>query len=272
MNASLLGDKYFLDKDTADVFREGGTFHILVISGLHITFIGGLLLLLVMRLTRRRWIQFGVTAAVLWAYTLAVGADVPVVRAAIMFTVVSFSYVIYRQGSLLNALGVCGLVLLVWRPSDLFNPSFHLTFVSVVAILAAVSSAARKSCVQLAPGLRLLSSLSRRMCRNGSNGFAKPCIGVKRRGGLRRNGRFGACPVQVAVYGKPYYRLRSDSRTLCIRSGACFPDRPTVHAAAAGRIFSPRVRSVGAAQSVGRFVYRARKFFGGDGASGELCQ
>ncbi len=136
MIASLLGDKYFLDKDTADLFRDGGTFHILVISGLHITFIGGLLFLFLRRVTRNRWFQFIVTTFILWAYTLAVGADVPVVRAAIMFTVVSFSYVIYRQGSLLNSLGVCGLILLVWRPSDLFNPSFQLTFVSVAAIVA----------------------------------------------------------------------------------------------------------------------------------------
>ncbi len=138
MIASLLGDKYFLDKDTADLFRDGGTFHILVISGLHITFIGGLLLLFLRQLTRNRWTQFIVTMLILWAYTLAVGADVPVVRAAIMFTVVSFSYVIYRQGGLLNSLGVCAFILLVWRPSDLFNPSFQLTFVSVAAIIASV--------------------------------------------------------------------------------------------------------------------------------------
>ena len=135
MIASLLGDKYFLDKGTADLFREGGTFHILVISGLHITFIGGLLLLLIRQITRNRWTQFVVTVVVMWAYTIAVGADVPVVRAAIMFTIVLYSYVIYRQGSLLNSLGVCGLILLVWRPSDLFNPSLQLTFVSVAAIV-----------------------------------------------------------------------------------------------------------------------------------------
>ncbi len=136
MIASLLGDKYFLDKDTADLFREGGTFHILVISGLHITFIGGLLLLFLRQMTRNRWLQFGVTTAVLWAYTLAVGADVPVVRASIMFTIILFSYAIYRRGTLPNSLGVCSLILLVWRPSDLFNPSFQLTFVSVGAIVA----------------------------------------------------------------------------------------------------------------------------------------
>jgi competence protein ComEC len=135
--ASLLGDKYFLDKPTADIFREGGTFHVLVISGLHITFIGALALLLVRLFTRKRLWQFLIADAFLWAYTFAVGADVPVVRATVMFTVLSFSYVIYRKGTLLNSFGLCALLLLVWRPSDLFTASFQLTFASVGAIVLA---------------------------------------------------------------------------------------------------------------------------------------
>ncbi len=136
MIASLLGNKHFLDKDTAELFREGGTFHILVISGLHITLIGGILLLIVRRLTRNRWLQFIVTGGVLWAYTLAVGADVPVVRAALMFTVLLAGYAMYRRGSLLNSLALSALLLLVWRPSDLFDASLQLTVVSVAAIVA----------------------------------------------------------------------------------------------------------------------------------------
>ncbi len=135
LNASLLGDKYFLDKQTADIFREGGTFHVLVISGLHITFIGGLTFLFVGFFTKRKVWRFVFTISFLWAYTLAVGADVPVVRASMMFTVLLFSQVIYRKSSLLNALGFCALVLLSWRPSELFDPSFQLTFVSVAAIV-----------------------------------------------------------------------------------------------------------------------------------------
>ncbi|MFZ1699888.1 MAG: ComEC/Rec2 family competence protein [Pyrinomonadaceae bacterium] len=135
MIASLLGNKHFLDKETADLFRDGGTFHVLVISGLHITFIGGILLLIIRQFTRNRWLQFGTTVGILWVYALAVGADVPVVRAAIMFTFVLFSYSIYRPASMLNSLGMCGLILLIWRPSDLFGASFQLTFVSVAAIV-----------------------------------------------------------------------------------------------------------------------------------------
>ena len=46
-------------------------------------------------------------AVFLWTYAFAVGADVPVVRAAMMFTILLFSQVIYRSGTLLNALGFC---------------------------------------------------------------------------------------------------------------------------------------------------------------------
>jgi competence protein ComEC len=133
--ASMLGDKYFLDKPTADIFREGGTFHVLVISGLHITFIGGLLLLVVSAFARNRLLRFVIVSAALWAYALSVGGEAPVVRACMMFTILLFSTVVDRQGSLLNSLGACVIVLLVWRPSDLFNPSLQLTLLSVVAIV-----------------------------------------------------------------------------------------------------------------------------------------
>lgn len=135
MIASLLGDKHFLDKDTAEVFRDGGTFHVLVISGLHITFIGGVLFWIVALFTRNRLWQFVLVCGTLWLYTLAVGAEVPVVRASIMFTVLLLGRALYRQGTLLNTLGLCCLILLAWRPADLFNPSLQLTVVSVAAIV-----------------------------------------------------------------------------------------------------------------------------------------
>jgi competence protein ComEC len=136
MIASLLGNQHFLDRRTSETFREGGTFHVLVISGLHITFIGGLTLWLVSYFFRSRTRQFIFAGSFLWAYTFAVGAEVPVVRASVMFTVLLLSRVVHRSGSQLNALGFCMLLLLVWRPADLFSASFQLTMVSVAAIVA----------------------------------------------------------------------------------------------------------------------------------------
>ena len=133
--ASLLGNRYFLSGTTAERFREGGTFHVLVISGLHISFIGGVVFLLARRITSNRIWQFLLATTVLWSYALAVGAEASVVRAALMFTLIAFAPIVSRRGASLNSLGAAAMVLLLWRPSDLFDPSFQLTFSSVLAIV-----------------------------------------------------------------------------------------------------------------------------------------
>jgi competence protein ComEC len=135
LDAALLGNRYNLSRSTSERFREGGTFHVLVISGLHITFLGGLVFLIARRFTKNAVLQFLLSIAVLWGYSLAVGAESSVVRAALMFTIVFFAPLVSRRTSSLNALGGTALVLLAWRPSDLLDPSFELTFVSVLAIV-----------------------------------------------------------------------------------------------------------------------------------------
>src|SRR5882672_1195524 len=135
LDAALLGNRYKLSRSTSERFRDGGTFHVLVISGLHITFLGGLVFLIARRFTKNSALQFLLSAAVLWAYSLAVGAESSVVRAALMFTVVLFAPLVSRRAASLNALGGAALALLAWSPSDLLDPSFQLTFVSVLAIL-----------------------------------------------------------------------------------------------------------------------------------------
>lgn len=135
LDAALLGNRYNLSRSTSERFRDGGTFHVLVISGLHITFLGGMIFLIARRFTMRASLQFLVPAAVLWAYAVAVGAGSSVVRAALMFTIVLLAPLVSRHASSLNALGGTALVLLVWHPNYLFDPSFQLTFISVLAIV-----------------------------------------------------------------------------------------------------------------------------------------
>ena len=135
LDAALLGNRYYLSHSTAERFREGGTFHVLVISGLHITFLGGLAFLITKRFTKNMAVRFLLPVIVLWSYSLAVGAEASVVRAALMFTVVLFAPLASRHAVSLNVLGGVGIALLGWRPGDLIDPSFQLTFVSVLAIV-----------------------------------------------------------------------------------------------------------------------------------------
>jgi len=135
LDATLLGNRYNLSYSASERFREGGTFHVLVISGLHISFIGGIVFVLMRRLTRRTLLQFLLPAVIVWAYSVAVGADASVVRAALMFTFAGFGTIVFRHPNSLNALGAAALVLLVHSPKEIFDPSFQLTFLSVLAIV-----------------------------------------------------------------------------------------------------------------------------------------
>ena len=133
--AALLGNRYNLSTESVERFREGGTFHILVISGAHITFLGAVILLIARRLTTRRWLQLVASACIVWLYTLAVGADASVVRAALMFNFVALGLMIFRKSSPLNSLSAAALLLLVLSPKELFDPALQLTFLSVLAIV-----------------------------------------------------------------------------------------------------------------------------------------
>jgi len=52
-----------------------------------------------------------------------------------MFTFAGLATILFRQASSLNALGGAALVLLVRSPKEIFDPSFQLTFLSVLAIV-----------------------------------------------------------------------------------------------------------------------------------------
>jgi len=134
--AAVLGNRFGLSREASERFREGGTIHALVISGLHIAFLGGLVWALARRLTRRPAARWAASVACVWAYTLGVGAEASVVRAALTFTLAALAPALGRRSGALNATGGAALALLVWRPSNLLDPSFQLTFLSVLAVLA----------------------------------------------------------------------------------------------------------------------------------------
>ncbi|HEX8500871.1 MAG TPA: ComEC/Rec2 family competence protein [Pyrinomonadaceae bacterium] len=134
--AAVLGNRYGLSRAAAERFREAGTFHVLVISGLHITFLGGLLWAVAGRFTRKAVARWAASVTFVWLYAVGVGAEASVVRAALTFTLAALAPALGRRSAPLNATGGAALALLVWRPAGLFDPSFQLTFLSVLAIAA----------------------------------------------------------------------------------------------------------------------------------------
>lgn len=147
--ASFLGNPYFLDRSISESFLEGGTFHLLVISGAQVAFIAGIVILTLGKFIENPLIKFLLAACLVWIYAFSVGFyEKPVIRAALMFTIFAFGRINFRparlqpiggQPTMLNLLAASAFILLLIDPNDLFDPSFQLTILSVLAIVATAS-------------------------------------------------------------------------------------------------------------------------------------
>ena len=143
LGALILADRSAIESTTLDAFRETGLMHLLAVSGLHVGLVG-LALYAVLKpvlgrlgASRRRveWTRAAVTLVVLGVYVLVAGASVSVVRAFVMVTVLIVGRALERDVDTLSALGLAAVVLLVHRPSALFDVGFQLSFGAVAALV-----------------------------------------------------------------------------------------------------------------------------------------
>ncbi|MBC7925779.1 MAG: DNA internalization-related competence protein ComEC/Rec2 [Bryobacteraceae bacterium] len=134
MPALLVGDNSFLDKTQTADFRATGTYHAIVVSGLHITVVAGTALALMRLAGVPLSALIAAGAAFAWLYAGVADFQPPVVRSAVGFSLFLFATWFHRKGRLLNLLGLTAILLLLWDPSAVYDPSFQLTFLSVAAI------------------------------------------------------------------------------------------------------------------------------------------
>ncbi|QHS53791.1 ComEC/Rec2 family competence protein [Edaphobacter sp. 12200R-103] len=134
LNAMLFGDRTRLDHVLRLGFERTGTFHLFVVSGMHVALLAGLVYWLAQRLRLRRWLATLITLTLMTFYALLTGFGAPVQRALFMTAVFLVARLLSREGGVLNALGAAALAELVWAPSSLFEASFQMTFLAIVAI------------------------------------------------------------------------------------------------------------------------------------------
>jgi competence protein ComEC len=134
LNAMLFGDRAGLNKTQRIGFERTGSFHLFVVSGMHVGLLAGLVFWLARRLKLREWLATLVTLALTFGYALLTGFGAPVQRALFMTAVFLLARLLSRDRNVLNALGAAALGVLIWSPAALFEASFQMTFLAIVAI------------------------------------------------------------------------------------------------------------------------------------------
>lgn len=136
VRAMVLGDRSEVDEATAEAFRASGTYHVLALSGAQVALLAGLVVFALRWFRASPWMQAVVTATAIGLYSLLVGADVPVVRAALMASAVLAGRALELDADPANLLGTAALVLLADRPAAAADVGFQLSFGATLGILA----------------------------------------------------------------------------------------------------------------------------------------
>jgi competence protein ComEC len=137
-SALILGVKDELDNAIRSAYANTGTMHVLAVSGLHV----GLMYLVLMwllnrvdRAKRQRVLGALLVLAFLWLYAFVTGLSPSVLRAVVMFSLVTVALAIKRQTNIYNTVAIAAAVLLLLNPYNLKEVGFQLSFLAVLGIV-----------------------------------------------------------------------------------------------------------------------------------------
>lgn len=132
--ALLLADRSELGVIRRD-FTRIGVSHLLALSGLHVTILCGGLTMVLRRLKVRRHVRTGLEIVFVLLFIALTGFQYSVMRAGLMYIMLSLSSVFGRKGDAITALFAVGAAIVIFDPPSICDKGFALSFVGTLGVL-----------------------------------------------------------------------------------------------------------------------------------------
>ncbi|MDR1260509.1 MAG: ComEC/Rec2 family competence protein [Oscillospiraceae bacterium] len=136
MKALILGDKSGLSRDCKDVFRRAGIYHILAVSGLHMSVVIQLICRLASRIGCGKKLSAGISIFCCLLFTVIVGPSPSVVRCAVMALIGLLGQIFDRDADPRNSMGLSVILLLLYNPYAVFDAGLQLSFLATWGIVS----------------------------------------------------------------------------------------------------------------------------------------
>lgn len=133
LSGIVLGEKKSLPPQFHLALRDTSTLHIVVVSGQNLSMVAGFFLTLSGLIKRRLAIALAFLAIIL--YTLLTGAQVPVLRAAIMVSLSFLAQIFGRQRDSFWVLIMTAAIMLLVNPRWILDLSFQLSFMATMGLV-----------------------------------------------------------------------------------------------------------------------------------------
>jgi len=130
----LIGGRAFFGREIKTDFQRTGTYHILVVSGINVGILAFAAFWMLRRLPMGETWATITTILLSWGYAFIADLGSPIVRATITLNIYLVTRLLFRDRAAINGLGIAALGILLVNPRTLFEASFQLTFLSVIAV------------------------------------------------------------------------------------------------------------------------------------------
>ena len=135
VTALLFGDQTYIDEDVLINYQRLGIVHLLAISGLHVSFLTGMVFFLGIRIGVTRERMMVIILIFLPVYAILSGATPSVLRACLMAMLFTFLLLWKKRMSAITSIEIVYLVMLFIQPNMLFNIGFQLSFAVTFSIM-----------------------------------------------------------------------------------------------------------------------------------------
>jgi len=132
----VFGRTYEINARTEHQFQAGGLYHLVVVSGFNLAVIAGLAFRIAQYLPCKRGTRLILVFLATVGYTALVEGQAPVTRAALMVSFIIAGKLLDRGYATGNAIAGSALIILLWNPAALEDPSFQMTFAAVTTVAA----------------------------------------------------------------------------------------------------------------------------------------
>ena len=135
LSGILLGEQNGIAPEIQDAFSKVGASHVIAISGFNMVILSGVVLSLLDKLKIRKKWAAGISIALIVVYTIFVGANPAVVRAAVMSGLLVIGQSIRRKTFLPASLAFTAIVMSALNPTVLWDISFQLSMFAVLGLM-----------------------------------------------------------------------------------------------------------------------------------------
>lgn len=135
--AMTVGEKTMLEPEQKENFIKAGVMHIMAVSGLHAVILSLFVFNILFFLKRRfNILRIIIAITFLWLFAFVTGLTPSVMRATLMFSFIQAGILMKRPANSLNSVLSSALILILIRPSVIFDAGFLLSYSAVIFIIA----------------------------------------------------------------------------------------------------------------------------------------